>query len=87
LIDDLRDQIKASKKEQKQLKLKLDQVEEECNDAKLENESTTKSLSDIKKKRKEEKTKLEEEMEELKSQHEVCAHRSLTFLEHFVRVL
>jgi len=79
LIDDLRDQIKASKKEQKQLKLKLDQVEEECNDAKLENESTTKSLSDIKKKRKEEKTKLEEEMEELKSQHEVCGHRSLTF--------
>ena len=71
MIEDLRDQIKISKKEQKQLKLKLDQVEDECNDAKLENESTNKSLNDMKKKRKEEKAKLEEEMEELKNQHEV----------------
>ena len=53
------------------MKLKLDHLEEEFNDLKLENESSANSLNDLKKKRKEEKKKFEEEIEEVKNQHEV----------------
>ena len=40
----------------------------------MENESSTKALNDLKKKRKEEKSKHEEEMEEIKNQHEVSTY-------------
>lgn len=71
LVNELKQQIKTFKKEQKQLKLTVDSTEEELNDIKLEKESLTKSLNDMKKKRKTEKEKFDEELEDLKNAHEV----------------
>lgn len=71
MVAELKLQIKAAKKEQKQLAMKLEQSEEEFSEAKIEIETFTKNIADMKKKRKEDKTKHDEEVEELRSQHEV----------------
>lgn len=86
-VADLKQQVKAAKKEQKQLSMKLEQSEEECSEVKQEVGTFTKSLADMKKKRKEEKTKHDEELEELRAQHEVLGNTSYSVFRNIQRKL
>ena len=61
--------------------MRLDEQEEELADIKLEKDNFIKNQNELKKKRKDDQVKFSEEMEELKSQHDVSVgHKAILFI-------
>lgn len=65
--------------------MKLDEQEEELADIKLEKDNLIKNQNELKKKRKDDQVKFREEMEELKSQHDVrVGHKAILFIHYLL---
>ena len=61
--------------------MRLDEQEEELADIKLEKDNLIKNQNELKKKRKDDQVKFNEEIEELKSQHDVSVgHKAILFI-------